>query len=383
MKYNKCIYAILVFAIFGFYSCLPAAGGGGGVAALVFSGKLVNTTGKGVKNASIKLMAAGVAKYQISSDSLGKFNIKDVEPGGYTINITATGYNLFTSIDTLKANTDTIFTIKGSATVTGTIVNSQTGQGLSQATVSFTLDQNATTSQNAELVVTTNSSGIYTITNGPTGTFTGFVEAPNYFQRKLENITFSNGTTTVPPSTIVSQPPENQLRIILNWGETPRDLDSHFTGPSTGSTRFHIYYSAKTSTDANLDVDDTSSYGPETVTINNFLTGMYRYSVFNYSDQSTAGGATISSSPAKVEIYDHSGLIKTFTAPSFSGSSGNTWQVFEMNYAAGTANIVTKNIYVQASSSTDVTKFVKSSDNSILRNGNVGKIPMKYNIADF
>ncbi|MBA4382487.1 MAG: hypothetical protein C0406_07975, partial [Sideroxydans sp.] len=55
------------------------------------------------------------------------------------------------------------------------------------------------------------------------------------------------------------------MRIVLNWGELPSDLDSHLIFPSN-----HIYFNSKTgstSSDAKLDVDDTTSYGPETITI--------------------------------------------------------------------------------------------------------------------
>lgn len=52
------------------------------------------------------------------------------------------------------------------------------------------------------------------------------------------------------------------MRVVLSWGEKPFDLDSHLIFPGG-----HIYFDSKEGTDANLDVDDTDSYGPETVTI--------------------------------------------------------------------------------------------------------------------
>jgi len=382
MKKYKYIHIILALTLLGLNSCLPKASGGGGIESFDFSGKLLNTTGVAVRNATIKLIAGGVSKYQITSDSLGKFNIKDVETGVYTINITATGYNPFISIDSLKSKIDTTYTIRGSASVSGTIVNSQTGNGLTGATVSFTVDQPNSTSGSAALVVTTDNSGSYTITDGPTGDFTGNVVATNYFPRHLESVTFSSGDNTIPPSTLVSQPDLGQLRIILNWGSTPYDLDSHFTGPTAGGSRFHIYYSRKTSDGANLDVDDTNSYGPETVTISAFVNGTYRYSVYNYSNKTSIGGSQIQSSPAKVEIYDHSGLIKMYNAPVFTGV-GNTWQVFELIYSGTNANILTKNVYITASGDSDVTKFSKASDTSNTNLVTKGKTNVDYNLADF
>ena len=104
-----------------------------------------------------------------------------------------------------------------------------------------------------------------------------------------------------------------------------------------------------------LDVDDTYQYGPETTTISTVRAGMYRYSVHNYSTQSSAGAAGIASSPAKVEVYDSNGLVNTFIAP--AAGTGNTWRVFEMNVAGTTASITGINSYVTVTSYSDNTNF--------------------------
>ena len=67
------------------------------------------------------------------------------------------------------------------------------------------------------------------------------------------------------------------MRIVLNWGASPSDLDSHLVYPGN-----HVYFSQKEGTDANLDVDDTDSYGPETITIERKHSGeRYVYAVHN------------------------------------------------------------------------------------------------------
>lgn len=96
---------------------------------------------------------------------------------------------------------------------------------------------------------------------------------------------------------------ESSAIVKLTWGANPRDLDTHLTGPQEGTdTRFRVYYANKDETignvTINLDVDDTSSYGPEVLTIPSFvLPGRYRYSVYHYS-----GSGTIFSSPTRVEL---------------------------------------------------------------------------------
>lgn len=113
------------------------------------------------------------------------------------------------------------------------------------------------------------------------------------------------------------------MRIVLNWGAQPSDLDSHLVHPST-----HVYFSQKQGDLANLDVDDTSSYGPETITLEKKKPGVkYLYAVHNFSEGGSQGSLTLSNnSQAKVFVYVGSSLVRTFTPP--KGKAGNVWVVF-------------------------------------------------------
>lgn len=331
------------------------------------SGNVLNTTDHYVSNASVELIKedGGVAMYSTSTNSNGEYSFDNVEIGTYKLNVNADGYNLTIIEVEITENTTQNIKILGSATISGTIINSQTGYGLSSAKVSFTVDQSATTGLNADLQVTTDYNGDYYIEYAPTGTFTCIIEADGFFVRKIENIVFSEGYNTVSEQTIVEEPEEGTLRIVLTWGVYPYDLDSHLTGPGE-TDRFHIYYSEQSYGNyVNLDVDDTDSYGPETISINGFYSGVYRYSVHNYSEQSSAGGSGIAQSPARVEIYDYSGLVESYTAPAFSGY-GNTWRVFEINVSGTEANIYSINTYVQASDVDDLNVFKSGSDKKAL-----------------
>ena len=68
------------------------------------------------------------------------------------------------------------------------------------------------------------------------------------------------------------------------------DLDSHLVGPKKdGNGSFHIAYYDKTYSEgdtkyADLDLDDTSSYGPETTTVYNMNeTGTYSFYVHDFT----------------------------------------------------------------------------------------------------
>ncbi|RLD24239.1 MAG: hypothetical protein DRI54_06345, partial [Bacteroidetes bacterium] len=306
------------------------------------SGKVINSTWRPVANADVKLTKSGEStpKYTTKTNSSGEYNFNNVDNGSYDMVISAPGYNSTSKYfvaDKDVSNEDQ--TLLGDANITGSVLDSQTGYGLANATVGFNRDPSQTTNDNAELLVITDESGNFNISEGPTGGFTGLIEAEGYFTRKVEDVGFVDGDNDLDPQTLVQQPNEGEMRIILTWGEVPYDLDSHLSGPSpTG--RFHVYYSDPTYGDTvNLDVDDVSSYGPETITISSFVNGMYRYSIHNYSEQSITGGEEIYQSPAIVEVYDYTSLIKSYTAPPFTGN-GNTWRVFELNFSGTSYSIV-------------------------------------------
>jgi hypothetical protein len=252
--------------------------------------------------------------------------------------------------------------------ISGIIINSQTGDGLSNATISLTQDASATSGANASIKVITDASGYFIIEDVPVGTYICIIEADGYVTRIVTEVEIIEGDNELYTQTIVETPEVGSFRIILNWGENPSDLDSHLTGPSSDDTsRFHLYflYRIPNSPDINvdLDVDDMFSYGPETTTIHHFMNGTYRFSVHNYSDQSETGGEEIASSPARVEIYDDDGLIDTYNAPTFTGY-GNTWRVFEIEVSGTQVTIVPINEYLQASYSYNADDF-KSTEKKI------------------
>ncbi|MCJ7762137.1 hypothetical protein MUP38_01625, partial [Candidatus Bathyarchaeota archaeon] len=76
------------------------------------------------------------------------------------------------------------------------------------------------------------------------------------------------------------------IQITLTWGLNPDDLDSHLTAKLDNNSTFHVYYdsegSLSTAPFANLDTDDTDSYGPEVTSISRLRPGIYQYSVRHY-----------------------------------------------------------------------------------------------------
>lgn len=114
------------------------------------------------------------------------------------------------------------------------------------------------------------------------------------------------------------------LRIVLSWGYSPQDLDSHISYPGN-----HICYHHKTGSLASLDVDDVNGYGPETITVERKAQGhKYVYAVHNYSDREEYNNTMLSAgSNAKVFVYIGNTLIKTYAVPK-GNVAGNVWVVF-------------------------------------------------------
>jgi len=114
------------------------------------------------------------------------------------------------------------------------------------------------------------------------------------------------------------------LRVVLHWNGHPLDLDSHLAYSGN-----HIYFERKTGTLANLDVDDTDGFGPETITVEKKADGKrYVYAVHDYTDATKTGNHNLSAqSNAKVFVYIGNTLVRSYLVPK-ENKSGNLWVVF-------------------------------------------------------
>jgi len=130
------------------------------------------------------------------------------------------------------------------------------------------------------------------------------------------------------------------ITMKLTWGQLPDDLDSHLFAPD-GS---HVYFSSKgnlvTAPFANLDVDDTSSYGPEVVTLTRLMVGTYKYSVNNYSGYSEG---SITASGARVELNIPGRTLELFVPPTGETASTDWWNLFEFDVDAS-CNVTVRRI---------------------------------------
>src|SRR6185436_1630616 len=100
-----------------------------------------------------------------------------------------------------------------------------------------------------------------------------------------------------------------------------------------GATRFEVsYLNTAPVAFATLDHDDTSSFGPETVTVStvggNFVAGDYHYFVNNFPSGGTPGFNASSPNPI-VQVFQSGAQIASFSAGAASGSqTAAYWHVF-------------------------------------------------------
>jgi hypothetical protein len=198
-------------------------------------------------------------------------------------------------------------------TVEGYVIDATTGSGLASVSVGVE-DANSYSA-------TTDSIGFFSI-EAPTGTQVITFYLSGFDFDPITVVVVDSETTSVSRGRIFASPilTSGEYRFVLSWGAEPSDLDSHMLTPGGEE----IYYSAKIGTGLALDVDDTTAYGPETITITTQQTGTYGYFVYNYS-----GSPGIATSGAVVKVYNSSGLMRSISIP--TSGTGLYWKVASLN----------------------------------------------------
>jgi hypothetical protein len=118
--------------------------------------------------------------------------------------------------------------------------------------------------------------------------------------------------------------PPGELRIVLDWGQEPQDLDAHLVKAGA----YHISYRdmQKVEDQARLDHDATTGFGPETITVLQLdLHADYVFFVHDFTDRGDGATAALGQSHAHVSVFSDRQLLRSFTVPK---GKGNHWTVF-------------------------------------------------------
>jgi hypothetical protein len=339
----------------------------GSVRMLNSSGNLVNFTGTysleilnptfGTRPSS-GIMPASLSSGPTSFTNVPDYNVFSINAGTWKVRFTATGYLSVDAIVNIQANAttnlDIITQIPGytpPANITGQAINAMTNTsaGMSGLTVRIREGVNVTNGPYVANVgaVTTASDGSYVIPRVPAGNYTLEVSGPGVITTYRTVV--SAGTSTPSSQNIVVSPtiPVDQVRIVVTWGEKPRDVDSHLEyGNSSCRTpsgkkcqvvwndRCHLGSgtcnngagAGNPGYDAALDVDDVTSYGPETITLkgtfwNAPIVSRRGYSLYNWTNESP-----LSTSGTEVKVFKSTGMVRRYVIS--AAQTARWWQIF-------------------------------------------------------
>ncbi len=274
------------------------------------------------------------------------------QPGTYSVSLTISdGESYETETKQNYIQVEAIPT----TSLEGLIVNSFTGNPVPNALIQFV---------NLNLSTTSDANGNYYIDNIPEGALSiDFAGSPregdfplevnfsssfnyNLFQISVSAENFLTYTTDINIDQLehevrnFSLTPDNQINeisLVLSWQAEPRDLDSHLLTPEIEGNSYHIYYASEGNLEiapyAQLDLDDTNGYGPETISISEYYSGTYHYYIHKFS-----GIGTLAGSNAFVDIYQNSSLYSTITIP--ETGNGDYWHVCNIDGSTGAITII-------------------------------------------
>jgi hypothetical protein len=165
------------------------------------------------------------------------------------------------------------------------------------------------------------------------GVYTGELNGEGFLRTYMEAIAQSGSYSRNVNASAIGTLKESELRIVLSWGIHPRDLDAHLIGPDRSGIggNLHTWYKNRIDrysafSDIELDVDDSASFGPETITIRKPANGHYLFYTHKYS-----GVRSMFSSVATVKVYQgiQTEPLHTYSMPLIP-TSKEYWVVFKM-----------------------------------------------------
>lgn len=118
------------------------------------------------------------------------------------------------------------------STVQGQVVDATNDEPIAGAEVCL---------RGTEQCTTTDSDGNHTFPDVPPGEHLLDVNAPGFSLIQAQPLSVTPGETVTQNFALSPELAEGELRIVLSWGEHPKDLDSHLWLPP--SQPYHIYWS--------------------------------------------------------------------------------------------------------------------------------------------
>jgi Bacterial Ig-like domain (group 2) len=295
-------------------------------------------TNAGVAGASVTVTRGGATLASSNTNASGAFNVGPVSAGLVDVRIALSG---FVPVDIRQVRVDgnvvveAVPLVPSSATnggISGTVFDASLNRAVTgSTTVRLYAGMNVTSG--TPVASTTTTTGSFAFTSIPAGVYSLVGEAVGFTIGSRTGVSVGGGATTANQHLYLSPTgAADQWRVVLTWGASPSDLDSHLTGPLSNGGRFRVFFGARGSCTVSpfacLDVDVRTGRGPETISISRTNTGVYSYAVHNYSVGNSTTSLSLAQSNARVDLYRGGALVQSFAVPSLAGS---LWTVFELD----------------------------------------------------
>ena len=292
-----------------------------------------------MSNVTVVLYKNGAQIATATTNSAGTYSFSGLVYGDYVLKFSKNSYITATMNFTVSRENmqlaNTYLTVDSSqlGNIQGYALNSKNANGISGITV-YVRNGSGNTSGSVLYTAITGTNGSYSLSNLPAGNYTlQFVDERAVTSRYLStsiNVIVIGGSTVTNQNGIMTLPlNDGTMEIKLSWGSSPSDLDSHLLINSN----YHVDYSNKdpSGAGASLDVDDTTAYGPETITITSIKeNGKYVYYVYNYSKTGTFSGSNA------VVTLTYGDEVQEFRPPV---GNGYYWKVFSYDAATDTLTV--------------------------------------------
>jgi len=173
-------------------------------------------------------------------------------------------------------------------------------------------------------------------------------EGFNYFEREVELNCQHTVFNEIKLQPLPPKPVAKHIHIELNWGEEPRDLDVHLTGPAPGleasyknaHDRFHLYFGSESSDVARLTIDQFSNTKPEVIDIypppehDKLRAGRYCLIAHHFN-----GAGNLAHSGAQVSVWidsEHETNHYTYMPPpandeQLNGENDDVWYAIDLH----------------------------------------------------
>jgi hypothetical protein len=161
----------------------------------------------------------------------------------------------------------------------------------------------------------------------PIGEYRRVVRIAN-FSIMNQTFTITNRALEYFEKLIFLSPIFKGYRLVLTWGDLPKDLDISVTLPNGEEINFDNRVSKDGS--VSIDIDSKNGFGPETISLLDIVPGTYKVHVAAFTNEKP-----LQESKAKLTIFRDSKLLNEYNVPSNGDTSYSYWQVLKIDHPSG------------------------------------------------